>query len=68
MKLNECMDKYRITATQMGARLGLSSTTIYMYLSGRRKPTQKRAEMIEKELDGLVTVFDLRGKDARRKS
>ena len=67
MKLREYLQKYRITRKEFSQRVGVSDASIYNYLFGRKNPTQKIAERIEKESDGLVTVFELRGKDARIK-
>lgn len=67
MTLKDYLTKYRISVEEFAYRICLSSSSLWHYFSGRRKPTQKTAERIEKESDGLVTVQELRGKDARKK-
>ena len=67
MTFKEYLNKYRITVEEFAVRSKLSSASIWHYFSGRRRPTQKTAERIEKMSDGLVTVMELRGKDATRK-
>ncbi len=59
--------KYRITVAEFAFRCGITPPSLWNYFSGRRKACQRVAEVIERETDGLVTVFDMRGKDDRRK-
>lgn len=67
MKLKDYLEKYRISVTEFAYRVNLSATTIWHYMSERRRPYQETAERIEKETDGLVTVKELRGTDKRGK-
>jgi len=64
--LKEYLTKYRINPVEFAVRCKVSPASVYLYLKGR-KPHQKIAEMIERQSDGLVTVFELRGKDKRTK-
>lgn len=66
MKLKDYLNKYRISVEEFAYRSDLSATTLWFYFSGKRRPTQRNAEKIERLSDGLVTVFELRGEDARR--
>lgn len=65
MILEKYLTKYRIGVTEFAKRCDRNPSLIWHYLSGRRKPNQTTAEVIEKESDGLVTVFEQRGKDDR---
>ncbi len=65
MKLKEYLAKYRISVEEFSCRVDISATSIWQYFNGTRRPTQKNAERIEKESDGLVTVMDMRGEDKR---
>lgn len=67
MTLRDYLTKYRITVEEFAVRCKLSGASVWHYFAGRRKPTQKTAERIEKVSDGLVTVFEMRGKDARKR-
>ena len=67
MHLKEYLSKYRISVEEFAVRSTLSASSLWHYFSGRRRPTQKTAERIEKISDGLVTVKELRGSDARKK-
>lgn len=68
MKLKEFVDKYKIDPVVFSLECGLRPATIWAYLRGDRRPSQKAAEEIEKVSDGLVTVFELRGEDKRGKA
>jgi hypothetical protein len=65
MKLADFIKKYKIVGTEFASTCGITYGALGHYIYGRRKPTQSIAEKIEKESDGLVTVRELRGKDAR---
>lgn len=67
MKLNEFFEKYKMDKTKFAGNVDVHFVTLAGYLAGRWKPSQKAAERIEKHTDGLVTVFELRGKDDRKK-
>lgn len=67
MQLKEFIQKYKIDPVMFGIKCGIRPSTMYNYLGGYRKPLQKKAEAIERESDGLVTVMELRGKDDRKK-
>lgn len=66
MQLKDYLTKYRINCEVFAVHAGIASATIYGILRGRI-PRQNTAEAIERESDGLVTVMELRGADARLK-
>jgi hypothetical protein len=61
------LNKYRLTIKEFSGRVGITPACMWHYLSGRRKPSQRTAEKMEKESDGIITVMEMRGKDARTK-
>lgn len=65
MKLEEFIKKYKIDPVKFALECDCRPTSMYCYMRGTRKPLQDRAEKIEAKSDGLVTVFELRGKDER---
>lgn len=65
MKLEQYLDKYRISVDEFSKRTGVQKKSLWHYLAGRRRPSQKSAEAIERESDGLVTVKEMRRYDAR---
>lgn len=67
MLLRQFVDKYKVDPVKFALDCGIRPSTIYSYLSGKRKPYQETAEAIEKMSDGLVTVKELRGKDDRER-
>lgn len=67
MLLKEYLTKYRIPRSEFAVRCKIGVSTLFHYLAGTRKPNQTTAERIEKESDGLVTVFEQRGTDKRKK-
>jgi transcriptional regulator with XRE-family HTH domain len=64
-RLRWYLDKYRITIAEFAFRCGISKQTLHNYFSGKRTASQRIAEIIEFQTDGLVSVFDIRGKDDR---
>jgi predicted transcriptional regulator len=67
MLLKQYIEKYKIDPVKFALDCNIRPSSIYSYLNGKRKPLQKKAEMIEKMSDGLVTVKELRGKDDRER-
>lgn len=68
MLLKEYIINYRrMKVEEFSVLCGISAASLWHYFSGKRRPTQKNAEWIEKLTDGLVTVIDLRGEDARKR-
>lgn len=68
MDLKHYIVQYRrMSVEEFAIKLGVSSSTLWQYFSGVRRPTHKRAEKIQKLTDGLVTVKDLRGEDQKMK-
>jgi hypothetical protein len=67
MLLREYFNKYKIDMTKFAAKCDTDVQSLYAYMRGAYKPNQRTAEAIEKESDGLVAVWELRGKDDRHK-
>jgi predicted transcriptional regulator len=65
MTLKEYLTKYRIGVGEFADRCDLTGSCMWHYLAGRRRPSKKTAEVIQKESDGLVTIKDLRGNEKR---
>jgi len=63
----EYLNKYRISVSEFARRAGVLRGSIWHYFAGRRRPSQKTAERLEKASDGLVTVLEWRGKDDRKR-
>ena len=66
MKLIEYMEHHGITPVSMAHFVGTTPTTIYAITKHGSKPRQKLSERIEKYTLGVVTVKELRGRDARK--
>jgi len=64
MKLLEYLEKANLSTEEFARIIGISTTGMFHYLAGRRRPSQKTAIKIEKATQGHVTVKDLRGKYA----
>lgn len=67
MILKEYLQKSGTSAERFSVRSGVPFSSLYAYMSGRRKPSQSAAEKIEKASQGKVTVMEQRGKDKRKK-
>ena len=67
MKIKEYLSEFRMRAEQLAVMTELSVAALNHYMSGRRRPSQKTAERIERETGGRVTVMESRGKDARQR-
>lgn len=65
LTLKEYLVNYRTTKAELAFRCKIASRTLDSYLLGKRKPTQKNAEKIERETGGRVTVLIQRGTDDR---
>ena len=69
MKLKDYITQFhRGCVAEFAVRTDLSTTILWQYFSGLRRPSQKTAERIEKETGGRVTVLELRGEDNRNKA
>lgn len=66
MNLKEFLEKYDMNPVVFAVKVGCSPASVWLYLKGR-KPQQEIAEKIENFTGGLVTVKELRNKDARDK-
>ena len=67
MILKEYLQKSGTNAETFSVRSGVPFSSLYAYMSGRRKPSQRAAEKIEKASKGKITVMEMRGKDNRKK-
>lgn len=66
MNLKEYMEKYNISPVSMAHHVKTTPTTIYAISRHGSKPRQKMAERIEEYTSKVVTVRELRGRDARK--
>ena len=57
MKLEQYLEKYKISRGDFAKKIGVSTPTIYYYISGRI-PRQKTIEKIYQETKGKVTADD----------
>jgi hypothetical protein len=68
MTLDEYVTKYRIDITCFSALCGIPYSTMWTYITGKHKPNQSRAEVIEAQSDKLVSVKEMRrGRDDRER-
>jgi DNA-binding transcriptional regulator YdaS (Cro superfamily) len=65
MTLKEYLKQFKVPITKFAFHCGLSVSSLTHYMNGNRKPRQGKAEAIEKESGGRVTVKELRGTDDR---
>lgn len=59
MKLATYRDEKKLTATELGRRLGVAHTTILRWEAGEMFPSAEMLLRIEKETAGKVTPNDL---------
>jgi DNA-binding transcriptional regulator YdaS (Cro superfamily) len=67
MDLFAYLEKTGMSRQKLADFLGICRSGLDKYIMGTRRPTQKKAEMIERLTSGDVTVKDLRGEDARER-
>jgi transcriptional regulator with XRE-family HTH domain len=59
MKLSAYRDEKKLTATELGRRLGVAHTTVLRWEAGEMFPSAEMLLRIEKETAGKVTPNDL---------
>lgn len=68
MELKEYICQYKASVEAFAWELGVTSACLWHYFNGTRKPTKKRAKLIEEKTAGRVTVAELRKESPLDKS
>jgi len=64
VNLLEYLEKKDIRTEDFARSLDVSACLVWHIISGRRKPSETTARRIEELTNGMVTLTELRGKDA----